>query len=136
MRQNIAITLYKIIYFIGFIAIYGCMSNANPNKEKINFTKDTCIYALKVPADLDISTTPHFDTTIVRSKECRIHILSLPSWGTETNYTITSQTGNQKSAHFFASKKGEIDITNLASGKYNGYLTACGNGGPFTIHIK
>jgi hypothetical protein len=82
------------------------MSNANPKMENIKFTKDTCTYVLKVPADLDIPTTPHFDTTIVRNKEYGIHILKLPSWGTETNYTFTSPTAIKNPLIFSQGKKG------------------------------
>ena len=127
------------IYMISFILlIAGCIDNTKAKKENLNYTRDTCFHALKVPADLDISTTPHFDTTIIRTKDCRIHILELPSWGTETNYTISSEEGNERSAHFFAGEKemGIIDITDLSAGKYNGHLTACGNGGAFTIRIE
>ncbi len=100
---------------------------------------DTCFYLLKVPANLDVPTTPHFDTTIVKISNCSIHILRLPSWGTETEYTLTVKEGEKyksRSAQFFSGHYGMIDITNLPAGVYGMGLSACGNGGGFTIRIE
>lgn len=103
---------------------------------------DTCFYSLRLPADLDVPSTPHFDTTIVRGKDCKVHILKLQSWGTETEYRISATIGGKnysRNAHFFHSYPPQpqwIDITDLPAGKYSGYLTACGNGGSFGLEIK
>jgi hypothetical protein len=131
-------TLYKIIYFGIFILIQCCLSNSNANfSSGINYKKDTCFYTLKIPADLDIPTTPPFDTIIRRSKDCSIHLLELPSWGTVTDYTLSSPEGKERSVHILGGRqKGKIDITDLPAGKYQGYLLACGNGGPFTVEIE
>lgn len=103
---------------------------------------DTCFYELRVPADLDLPSTPLFDTTIVRSSNCKIHILKLQSWGTETEYRLTGTIKGktyQRSAHFFHGEtngKSFIDITNLPAGNYGISLLACGNGGGFGLTIR
>jgi hypothetical protein len=97
---------------------------------------DTCFYSINVPADMDMPSTPSFDTTIVRTTNCKIHLLKLPGWGTETEYKLS---GNNivRSTHFSTgSGPGLIDITDLVPGTYAMSLLACGNGGAFTVRIK
>ena len=111
-------------------------SSAGPGDDP----RSVCLYSLKIPADLDVPTTPHFDTTIVRSKACIHHVLILPSQGTETSYTISPAESSVKLepmiVHFFHGSKGQLDITNLPAGKYSVSLMACGNGGGFTLSIR
>src|SRR5688572_17627457 len=96
---------YLTPIFIGILIIAAaCHDNTMASfnsEENRNYTKDTCRYILNVPANIDMPSTPPFDTIIHRNKSCRVHILELPSWGTETSYTITSEAGDKRSAHFF-----------------------------------
>ncbi|HVD98050.1 MAG TPA: hypothetical protein VNB90_07575 [Cytophagaceae bacterium] len=115
--------------------IVGCSNSNNNTQKKSGQDKDTCFYTLEVPANIDLPETPHFDTTIVRSANCAVHILVLQSWGTETSYTLSTFMRN-KHAHFFTGEKGSMDISGLSSGAYEMNLIACGNGGTFTLRIK
>lgn len=103
-------------------------------------TADTCFYTINVPADIDVPTTPHFDTTIVRAENCKTQMLKLPEWGTQTTYILTrmdSVINIQKAVSFSAGQHyGMIDITDLPAGTYGMGLMACGNGGGFTLHLK
>ncbi len=103
-------------------------------------TADTCFYLINVPPDIDVPETPHFDTTIVRVINCKIQVLKLPGWGTETKYTLMrmdSVIHFNKSVSFWAGQRyGMIDITDLPPGIYGMGLLACGNGGSFTIRLK
>jgi hypothetical protein len=101
------------------------------------FTTGTCTYELRVPPDLDVPGTPHFDTTIVRTANCSKHLLRFPPQGTETEYTLSHDTV-KRSVHFTHDEvdKQWLDITHLPSGTYNVHLQACGNGGFFTLRIE
>jgi hypothetical protein len=91
---------------------------------------------------MDMPSTPYFDTTIVRSRNCKVHILKLQPWGTETENQLGATIGGKsysRKAHFFMGPGGGdrfIDITNLPAGNYSGYLLACGNGGSFGLTIR
>lgn len=103
---------------------------------------DTCFYSINVPPDIDMPSTPHFDTTIVRNNSCKVHILKLQSWGTETEYNLSGTINGKtysRNAHFFhgpGSGSNTMDITDLPAGDYGMYLLACGNGGGFGLRIK
>ena len=104
---------------------------------------DTCFYSIHVPQDIDVPSTPHFDTTIVRTGDCPVRALRLPSWGTETSYSLAPEDSSSakqyepRSTHFSADQRfGIIDITDLPVGNYTMHLTACGNGGFFTVRLK
>ena len=103
---------------------------------------DTCFYDIRPPADLDVPTTAHYDTMIVRKKNCKVQALRFGSWGTESSYTLLPSDTSMRfpqtnlAAHFFHGQQGIIDITTLPVGKYNVSLAACGNGGSFGLEIK
>ncbi len=97
---------------------------------------DTCFYQLKIPPNIDMPSTPHFDTTIVVNENCKENILQLQAWGTETKYHFSSSNGISKSIRFSNGEKGVLNLNELPKGKYNGSLMACGNGGSFTLNIK
>ncbi len=103
-------------------------------------SQDTCFYSIIVPPDIDFPETPYFDTTIQRSKTCKIHVLKLPSWGTETEYTMSRKDSIASPFKKITMEHdkgfGLIDITDFPSGTYEMRLKACGNGGSFTIRIK
>lgn len=123
------------------MVVTSCHDNTSVIKssESLRNVEDTCHYFLKLPADLDVPTTPPFDTTFYRKKECKTHILNLESWGTESSYSITSEDSSmkiEKNADFITGERGVINITDLPAGKYIGRLMACGNGGSFRITLK
>jgi hypothetical protein len=128
--KSSAILSFIILFFI---ASYSTMNGNAP--ASMSEKKDTCFYYLKIPRDIDMPETPYFDTTIVRSSDCTVHILVLQSWGTQTSY-ILSSTKEERTASFNSGKNGTMDITNLPEGKYGMSLMACGNGGGFTLRIK
>lgn len=101
------------------------------------FHGGTCNYELRVPPDLDVPGTPHFDTTIVRTTNCSKHMLWFPTQGTETEYILSLDTV-KRSVHFFHEEtdKQWLDITHLPGGSYQVHLLACGNGGFFTLRIE
>jgi len=119
--------------FIPMLLLLSAFCANKSGHECANKKGDTCFYVIKVPADLDLPSTLPFDTTIVRRAACKIHIVKLPSWGTETSYTLIAAG---KPADNKKSQSGAIDITTLAAGTYNMSLMACGNGGSFTVKIK
>lgn len=98
---------------------------------------EKCLYLVKLPADLDLPNTPHFDTTIVRSVGCKHHVLHFPGWGTGTTYKLDGN-GVEREVGFTNGDKKEqwMDITDLPTGSYSVKLWACGNGGNFTLRIK
>jgi hypothetical protein len=93
---------------------------------------DTCFYYIKVPPDIDMPTTPHFDTTIVKNRTCNVLVIIFNKWGTATDYTLA----NLKCGCKAGGEECKMDITSLPAGTYEANLYACGNGGSFTIHIK
>lgn len=103
-------------------------------------TADTCFYTIHVPADIDFPQTPYFDTTIVRSINCKTQVLKLPGWGTGTTYILTRDDSvinvNKEISFLIPQRYGMIDITTLPEGNYNMQLFACGNGGSFTLRLK
>lgn len=131
MIRLIVFSLFGLLFFAS-----AKHSVAIPEMENA----DTCFYTIHVPADIDFPETPHFDTTIVRSLNCNKQFLRLPSWGTQTDYTISRDDSLIKihRSTLFSMKQGQglIDITDLPNGTYAMYLMACGNGGGFTIYLK
>lgn len=129
-------------YLFLLLIPFACSFSKKQSNIPADISKsDTCFYTINVPPDIDMPSTPYFDTTIVRSGNCKIHILNLQAWGTETEYDLSDSTGKAiAKAHFFMSDKAsgnrQIDISNLPAGKYNMYLLACGNGGGFGLRIK
>ena len=119
--------LKKIIFIPLFVFVISIAFSQNTG------SKDTCFYLLKLPADMDIPTTPHFDTTIVRSSNCSVHVLRLGSWGTFSTYQLSSIGTKLHSVNCSAGEPGIMDITDLPTGTYRMYLMACGNGGGFKI---
>jgi len=107
----------------------------------LNKEGDTCFYRIKVPQDIDKGGL-HFDTTIVRTKSCLIHILNLPPWGTGTDYTLAPQDTTlsrnigKSMANLHSGRKGAMDISGLPVGEYIMHLVSCGNGGFFILRIK
>ena len=132
----------KIISVLLLPVLFAFTFSENETPVQASFaSSDTCYYTINVPPDIEIPSTPHFDTTIIRSGNCKVHILKLQSWGTETEYDLSDSTGKiLAKAHFSmldkTSGKRQIDISNLPAGKYNMYLLACGNGGGFGLRIK
>ena len=131
----------KLLPLLLFSFLAFAFSTEKKNSPAETSSSDTCFYTINVPPDIDIPSTPYFDTTIVRSGNCKVHILNLQSWGTETEYDLSDSTGKLiAKAHFFMSypPKGnrQIDISNLPAGKYGMSLMACGNGGVFGLRIK
>ena len=110
--------------------------------------KDTCFYSIKFPIDMDKPNTPYFDTTFITDSNCRVHIIKLPSCGTETDYSLYQnilsdykRTPKHKprpirSVRVFTGQQGKMDITNLSKGVYTMSVTADCNGGLFTLRIK
>ena len=98
---------------------------------------DACRYFLRVPPDMDLPGTRHFDTTIVRTFACKEQYLWFPSGGTETSYVVRMDTIERK-LHFFMgeTEKQWLDVADLPSGTYNVGMMACGNGGGFTLRLK
>src|SRR5262245_62118402 len=98
---------------------------------------DACRYFLRVPPDLDVPGTPHFDTTIVRTHACAEQYLWFPSGGTETMYIVRMDT-IKRELHFFTgeTEKQWLDVAGLPSGTYAVSMMACGNGGGFTLRLK
>ena len=144
VKKNAMNSPAKLLFLF---AILGSFSFGSPEEtitsDDSNGSSDTCFYQLLLPPDLDMPETPYFDTTIVRNPGCKVHILRLQIWGTETAYTLYTNDSVHKplrSAHFFCSYppkgKREIDITGLPAGKYSMSLSACGNGGSFGLAIK
>lgn len=128
-----------IMFIILSSVLYSCSSSSLQTLQSSPF--DTCFYFIAVPANLDVPGTPHFDTIISRTAGCRVHFLKLPSWGTETRYGIikrdTVPNVKESSSVVITNKQyGLIDITNISAGIYDAGLTACGNGGSFTIKIE
>lgn len=96
-----------------------------------------CRYELRIPPDLDVPGTPHFDTTIVRAPTCTKHLLRLPPQGTETRYIIRMDTVEHDLRFGFDEEDAQwLDITLMPAGEYHASLLACGNGGSFTLRIK
>lgn len=98
---------------------------------------DTCEYRLRIPPDLDLPSTPHFDTTIVRTAGCAKHLLWFPPQGTETRYILQHDTVT-RDLHFAMQEveKQWLDISTLPAGDHTVHLLACGNGGSFTLRIE
>jgi hypothetical protein len=134
--RNFTIVLLLLVFSMGFTAGSPESTVNNPD------VADTCFYELQLPPDIDVPETPYFDTVLVRRENCKVHILVLESWGTETEYKIAASIGNQKynmNAHFHAgspAKERMIDITHHPAAKYSGYLLACGNGGSFGLELR
>jgi hypothetical protein len=128
------------LYFLFFFALPFFISAKKSTLIPPVETSDTCFYTINVPPDIDFPETPHFDTTIERSINCRKQVLKLSGWGTQTGYTLTrndSVIHVNKSVSFTAMQRyGLIDITDLPAGIYAMGLTACGNGGGFTLRLK
>lgn len=98
---------------------------------------DTCEYRLQVPANLDLPSSPHFDTTIVRNAGCKHHLLYLPSWGTGSTYKLKGN-GVEREVGFITEQEEKqwLDITDMPVGSYHVDLLACGNGGSFTLTVR
>jgi hypothetical protein len=131
----------RFFILVSIIIVTGCFDNISPteNSESLNHVQDTCNYYLKLPADLDLPTTPPFDTTFYRKEECKTLILNVASWGTSSSYTLISEDSNltiERTVHIYAGERGCINITDLPKGTYIGRLMACGNGGSFRITLK
>lgn len=132
-----------LFIFIPFFAVFQFPFTKTGNPIPVTASvSDTCFYSIKVPPDIDMPSTPHFDTTIVRNTHCKIHILRLQSWGTETEYKLSGTVNGKtysRNAHFFhgpGSGPNTMDITDLPAGDYGMSLLACGNGGGFGLTIK
>lgn len=129
--------LFLSVTAIGFVFSGTALAQ---NKSANN---DTCFYSIHIPADMDKPGKPHYDTTIVRKKDCKENTIRFDGWGFETNYVLSpADTSSlkgfkERSAHFFMPQQnGAIDITDLPEGIYSIHLMACGNGGFFTVRIK
>jgi hypothetical protein len=131
--------MIRLFLFCVF-ALSFIISANKPAENSVIEIADTCFYTINVPPDIDFPETPHFDTTIVRAENCETQMLKLPRWGTQTDYTLMrndSVIKVHKRVSFHAGKRyGLIDITDLPAGTYGMGLTACGNGGSFTIRLK
>lgn len=104
---------------------------------------DTCRHQLRIPADLDVPTTPHFDTLIVRGG-CSTQLLFFPRQGTSTTYRIfpaeqfAANAAPLAELGFHADEEHAqwLDVTDLPRGTYTVWLLACGNGGFFTLRVE
>jgi hypothetical protein len=126
------------------IILYACGSAKSSPELKQNKMltndeiTDTCFYNINPGADLDVPGTPSWDTTIVRAENCQIQVLKMSSWGTETKYTMAGPENKNtitRECHCFGGS-GIIDITDIPAGTYSFGLSACGNGGSFTVKIQ
>jgi hypothetical protein len=133
-------TLFFGLTAVALVAIQGISPERHvPGSAGKN---DTCYYFIHVPPDIDVPSTPHFDTLIARNADCNVHVLCLPGWGTVTTYTLRENIMGRKDPDilgrttFGADSKGYIDITKLPAGRYSMGLSACGNGGSFGIEIR
>jgi hypothetical protein len=114
------------------LLLFFVLKGFGQNKFTPPMPMDTCFYYIKVPPDIDMPTTPHFDTTIVKNQSCKVHVIIFNKWGTATDYTLA----NLKCGCRAGGEKCKMDISSLPAGTYEARLIACGNGGSFTIRIK
>jgi hypothetical protein len=127
---------------ISFVSIMIACNSSSAEQSGSFISNDTCFYSVTCPPDIDMPQTPHYDTTIARSGNCKVKALRLASWGTETSYALFPADSTVKmpdvklNVHFFHGQAGVIDITDIPPGRYNVSLSACGNGGSFGLTIK
>ena len=124
--------MFLMLRTIAFVSITAFLLQASTGP-------DVCYYTLRIPADMDVPSTAHYDTTLVRSKTCAKHILKLGSWGTSSSYVLSADTALHVKAislSIKARETGSMDITQLPAGTYTLSLMACGNGGACTVRIK
>ncbi len=116
----------------------------NPSLKAQNKIQDTCFYSIEFPPNIDLPSTPHFDTTLIRNTNCSLHIILWSDCGTEAKYALfkgdsinfNSHHTPIRSSHVFHGQEGKMDITKLSAGSYTVWLVGDCNGGFFTIHIK
>ena len=135
-----------LIMLIFLLTIITSVGQANTDGS-VKSERDTCFYTIHFPNDMDKPSTRHFDTTLIRDSYCRMHIINLPSCGTEADYslykeismdsknTLNSKPRPIRSVRVLAGQTGEMDITGLPNGVYTMSLTADCNGGLFTVRI-
>lgn len=130
--------LSSIRHTVTFLALAFCLLAGKVSANTLTGA-DTAIYPVIIAADLD--KIADYEFTVKLNKTAQVHILSFPAFGTQTGVSIYGKEFDIVTPLYdidfpLSQGWGLMDVSNIQPGRYTVWLTACHNGGYFTLLVE